>query len=185
MYVGLYSAASGMIAQGINQDVIAQNLANASVGGFKKERMVFRSFPDILLSAVSPGAAAGDDPMRAAGHIGRVGTGTGLDWIYTVYENGQMKHTGEPTDVALMGDGFFTLQLHATGGTAYTRNGAFMLDEDGYLRTMEGDYVMGTRGRVRISEPDFPSTARATSPQRRSQRHSGQPDIVDFTIATC
>ncbi len=155
MYVGWYSAASGMIAQGINQDVIAQNLANASVGGFKKERMVFRSFPDILLSAAAPSAVSGSDPMRAMNHVGRVGTGTGLDWIYTVYDNGAMRYTQEPTDLALLGDGFFTLQLQDTGGTAYTRNGAFMHDSDGYLRTMEGDYLMGAKGRVRINAPDF------------------------------
>jgi flagellar basal-body rod protein FlgF len=154
MFSGLYSAASGMIAQGANQDVIAQNLANAGVKGYKKERIVFRSFPDILLRSTSSAAYGPGGIDAETRTIGKVGTGTGINWAYTDFDKGQMNYTGVDTDLALMGDGFFSIEL-PDGQTAYSRDGSFNRDADGYLRNGEGNYVLGQQGRIQLGLEPF------------------------------
>ena len=141
MFPGLYTAASGMIAQGVQQDVLAANLSNIGVGAHRKQRVVFRSFPTTLQAAMANSGARGP----TTGSLNNIGGGTGVDWIYTVFQQGNSRQTGVATDIALLGDGFFEVQSPA-GAVAYTRNGAFHVGPDGFLRTQEGDFVLGESG---------------------------------------
>jgi flagellar basal-body rod protein FlgG len=117
----MYAAASGMAAQQTNLEVIADNLANADVAGFK---LVVASFTDVT----APGA---------------LGLGTATTGKHPVFSQGKLMKSGGPFDVALDGAGFFPVERD--GVRAYTRNGEFARAPDGALRTAGGWALRGIR----------------------------------------
>lgn len=141
MITGMYTAASGMIVQEKVQDVLAQNLANSQFPGYHREELVVRSFPDVMLSATYQGSSPSTEKPRYMHAIGRVGTGAGIDWIYTDHSPGQMVYTGEPTDFSIFGDGYFS--LITPDGMRFSRSGSFMVNKEGYLVNPQGYYLMG------------------------------------------
>jgi flagellar basal-body rod protein FlgF len=132
---GLYIAASGMLAEQIRQDQIANDLANASTPGYKGDRTAQRSFGDLLLANSTSGAA-----------VGRQSTAVQVDAIETDFSARPSRETGEPLDFAITGEGFFAVQT--AQGVRYTRNGQFTLDPQGRLVTAQGDPVLDTAGRA-------------------------------------
>jgi flagellar basal-body rod protein FlgF len=127
---GLYIAASGMLAEQLRQDQIANDLANASTSGYKSERTTQKTFGELLLTNSVTGAAVGTQTT------GVQVTNTVTDWTPQ-----PLKDTGEAMDFAINGDGFFAVQTDA--GVRYTRNGEFAADEGGNLVTAAGDPVLG------------------------------------------
>jgi flagellar basal-body rod protein FlgG len=117
----MYASASGMAAQQTNLDVIADNLANADVAGFK---LATASFTDV----------------RAGG---TVGLGTASTGKHAVFTQGKLMESGGPFDVAIDGPGFFRVQRG--GQLAYTRNGEFARAADGTLRNVDGWTLRGIR----------------------------------------
>ena len=107
---GLYLAASGMLAEQVRQNQIANDLANASTPGYKADRTTQQSFGSMLLGNSVTGQTIGS--TTTAVQV----TGEVTDW-----SSQPVKDTGEPLDFALVGDGFFALQT--PNGTRYTRNG--------------------------------------------------------------
>ncbi|HPA46379.1 MAG TPA: flagellar hook-basal body protein [bacterium] len=144
MITGLYSAASGMIVQMKNQDVLAHNLGNSLIPGFKRESMIVRSFPDVMLEQSYAGITPSLEEPRYNHAIGRIGTGAGVDWVYTDNSPGVLQQTGDQNDLAMVGDGYFTILT--PDGMRYTRNGSFYRDSQGYLTTPEGHYLAGQGG---------------------------------------
>jgi flagellar basal-body rod protein FlgF len=132
---GLYIAASGMLAEQIRQDQIANDLANASTPGYKADRTSQRTFNDLLLQNSATGAT-----------IGPQSTAVQVDKIVTDFAAQPVKDTGEPLDFAIVGDGFFAVQTPQ--GTRYTRNGQFSLDAQSRLTTAAGDPVLDANGRT-------------------------------------
>ncbi|HWM07966.1 MAG TPA: flagellar hook-basal body complex protein, partial [Solirubrobacteraceae bacterium] len=132
---GLYIAASGMLAEQIRQDQIANDLANASTAGYKADRTAQRSFGDLLLANSTSGAV-----------VGRQSTAVQVDSIETDFSPRPARDTGEPLDYAITGEGFFPVQT--AQGTRYTRNGQFALDAQGRLVTAQGDAVLDRNGRA-------------------------------------
>lgn len=160
MLTGLYSAASGMIIQERVQDTLAYNLANSQIPGFGREEVVARSFPDVMLSAAYGRSASSTGNPRNNQTIGRLGTGAGIDWIYVDHSAGQMIYTGDTNDLALFGDGYFTLL--SPDGQRYSRSGNFHVDKEGYLVNSQGYYVMGQGiqnghqpGRIQVGQENF------------------------------
>ena len=127
---GLYLAASGMLAQQLRQDQIANDLANASTSGYKSERTTQETFGELLLTNSVTGASVGTQTT------GVQVTNTVTDWTPQ-----PLKDTGEPLDFAINGDGFFAVRTD--DGVRYTRNGEFAADESGQLVTAAGDPVLG------------------------------------------
>jgi flagellar basal-body rod protein FlgF len=121
---GIYTAATGMLADDTAQQVIAQNLANASTTGYKQDIPVFKTFAETLISLVSED---GVDPQA----LGSMGHGATLDRIYTDLSDGPLQRTGNNMDVALRGDAYLSVQSPA--GTAYTRDGGMSLNAQGTL----------------------------------------------------
>jgi flagellar basal-body rod protein FlgG len=117
----LFAAASGMAAQQLNLEIIADNLANADVAGFKGTAATF--------------AAVEAD--------GRVGLGTAPAGRHPVFAQGKLMKSGGPFDVAIDGVGFFCVERD--GRRAYTRNGAFARAADGTLRGADGWQLRGVR----------------------------------------
>jgi flagellar basal-body rod protein FlgG len=132
---GLYIAASGMLAEQIRQDQIANDLANASTPGYKADRTSQRTFNDLLLANSATGATVG--PQSTAVQVDKVVTDFGARPLRT---------TDEPLDFAILGDGFFAVQT--AKGVRYTRNGQFTLDPQSRLVTAQGDPVLDAGGRT-------------------------------------
>ncbi|MGA9623924.1 MAG: flagellar basal-body rod protein FlgG [Bryobacteraceae bacterium] len=136
MIRALYSAASGMTAQQLNVDNIANNLANASTTGYKMRRAQFQ---DLLYQSMSqPGASAGQQTTVPAGL--QLGLGTRAASNEIIFTQGNFSETDNPLDVVIQGNGFFQVR-RATGEIAYTRAGTFQLDKTGNLVTSDGDPI--------------------------------------------
>jgi len=129
MIDSLYIGATGMNAQQSNIDTVANNLANVNTSGFKRSRT---EFADLVYRTVD---LAGANGGRVAS--GRIGMGTAVAGSAKLFSAGEVKKTGEPFDLAVNGTGFFEVVL-PDGNLAYTRNGAFRLDRDGFLATQDG-----------------------------------------------
>src|SRR5215467_1079481 len=134
MLRSLYSAASGMTAQQMNVDNIANNLANANTTGFKMRRAHFQDL--LYQNMTQAGAAAGAQTTIPAGL--QLGLGTRASSNDIVFTEGNLTKTDNPLDLAIQGSGFFQIRLQ-NGSFAYTRDGSFKLDRDGNVITAEGD----------------------------------------------
>jgi flagellar basal-body rod protein FlgG len=146
MLRSLYISASGMLAQRSTMDVITNNLSNLDTIGYKRDSLETRSFGDVLLSRIN-------DPSGNNGVIGPLSLGVHPDTVNTDFSEGPLEPTGRTADLALQGDGFFTVETPQ--GLRYTRSGNFQVDKDGYLCTSEGYYVRGTNGRIHVGSQDF------------------------------
>ena len=141
---GLYIAASGMLAEQVRQDQLANDLANASTPGYKADNSEQASFSDLLLWNSSTGAP-----------IGSLSMGSRITHVVTDLTQGPLQSTGNPLDVALDGPGFLAV---ATGsGVRYTRDGQLLVDARGRLCTDTGNLVLGTSGKPitvgQVSDP--------------------------------
>lgn len=134
MFRALYTAASGMTAQQLNLDNIANNLSNSSTGGFRKRRV---QFTDLLYqNMVMPGAAATQQTTVAAGL--QIGLGTKPGASEVVQTQGDLTTTNNPLDLSIQGAGFFQV-LMPNGDVAYTRAGTFHQDQQGNVVTADGN----------------------------------------------
>jgi flagellar basal-body rod protein FlgF len=131
---GLFAAASGMLADQIRQDVIANNLANATTAGFKGDVAVGEAFPDMLVNQLQSGAK-----------VGTLGLGAHISQIATNDKQGALRQTGNTYDLAVAGSGWFSVQ--GANGPAYTRNGTFTVDAKGQLVTSDALPVLDDGGR--------------------------------------
>ncbi|HWC98009.1 MAG TPA: flagellar basal-body rod protein FlgG [Candidatus Sulfopaludibacter sp.] len=134
MIRALYSAASGMRAQEVNVDNIANNLANANTVGFKSRRAQFQDL--MYQSLLQPGAAAGQQTVIPAGL--QLGLGTRSSSNEILFTQGAFSETDNPLDMVIQGKGFFQVR-QPNGELAYTRAGQFQLDKDGNIVTSTGN----------------------------------------------
>lgn len=138
MLRSMYSGISGMKANQTKMDVVGNNVANVGTTAYKKtstrfsdalyQDSIFASAPSAILGGVNPG---------------QIGIGTKVSGIFKNMVQGAIQPTGRPSDLAIDGDGFFTVQI-GPNQFGYTRDGSFSIDKDGHLVTAEGYKVMGT-----------------------------------------
>lgn len=139
MIRALYTAATGMNAQQMNLDNIANNLANSSTTGFQERRM---QFTDLLYqNEVMPGSASTQQTTVAAGL--QVGLGVRPGSAEIIQTQGEIQTTGNPLDLAIQGTGFFQIEL-PSGQLGYTRAGSFHLDAQGNIVTPDGNPLQPT-----------------------------------------
>lgn len=145
MIRGLYTSALGLAAMDKRQEVSSNNLANANTVGYKKETVITKSFPEMLLHRLEdPALPAGTRPVT-----GNVGTGVQIAGIITDYSKGILQETGVPTELALVSEGYFV--VNTPQGERYTRNGEFKIGPEGRLLTNDGYTVMGQNGEINLS----------------------------------
>ncbi len=132
MIRALWTAATGMQAQQVNMDVIANNLANVNSSGFKKSRA---DFQDILYQT-SRAAGTGVDGNEVPTGV-QVGLGSRVAAVQKVFTSGDFQQTENELDLAIEGSGFFQVIL-PDGTDAYTRSGAMKKDSTGRLVTSDG-----------------------------------------------
>ncbi len=133
MIRSLWTAASGMAAQKLNMDVIANNLANVNTSGFKKSRA---DFEDLLYQNLrAPGATTASGGQIPTGI--QVGMGTRPVSVQKMFSQGDYVETKNNLDFAIEGKGFF--KVLSSGQEVYVRSGNFKVDSEGYICTGDGD----------------------------------------------
>ncbi|OGJ85964.1 MAG: flagellar basal body rod protein FlgG [Candidatus Raymondbacteria bacterium RifOxyA12_full_50_37] len=133
MIRSLYSAATGMKAQQLFVDNISNNLANVNTMGFKKSKL---EFEDLLYQTMEePGENISDQNINPTGL--QVGLGVKPAGTQKIFSQGSLVQTENKLDFAIQGDGFFQV-TRPDGSTAYTRDGAFKLSDEGYIVTTSG-----------------------------------------------
>ena len=133
MIRSLWTSATGMQAQELNIDVIANNMANVNTSGFKKSRAEFQ---DLLYESMRPaGAASSQDTVVPTGI--QLGHGTRPAAVQKMFTQGDFQNTKNELDWAIEGDGFFQIEL-PNGETSYSRSGEFKLDADGRIVNPDG-----------------------------------------------
>jgi flagellar basal-body rod protein FlgG len=148
MLRGMYSSVSSMLNLQARQSVITNNLANINTHGYKEETLVSKSFDEVVLSNK-------DDYSNgiARNHtLGSLSFGVSIDDTVTSYNQATHISTGNNSDFALDGKGFFQVQ-DASGNNFFTRDGSFKVNSQGYLVNNAGHKVMGTNKATGASEP--------------------------------
>jgi flagellar basal-body rod protein FlgF len=155
-------AASGLRARMESLELLANNLANASTGGYKADREFYSLY-------LAPEAQDNDSPA----------TMPVIERPWIDLSQGIMRATGNPLDLALSGRGFFAVE--GPGGPLYTRNGSFRLAADGKLVTSDGYAVRGARAASLVVQPSRPLEVSSDGTVRQDGNVIGQLEIVDFT----
>ncbi|MCI4454441.1 MAG: flagellar hook basal-body protein, partial [Thermodesulfobacterium sp.] len=126
----LFTGTSGLRSLGHGMSVIGDNVANLNTTAFKGARI---TFSDIMAQSINTAAGSG-----------QLGRGTAIQALFQQFTQGAFESTGNPTDMAIAGAGFFMVKNpNTTGGVYYTRDGQFMVDKDGYLVNPQGLRVQG------------------------------------------
>jgi len=133
MNPALWVAKTGLDAQQTRLQVVSNNLANANTTGFKKDRAVFQDL--IYQNIRQPGAQATQDTVLPSGLM--LGTGVRVSATQKMHMQGNIIQTQNSLDLAVQGDGYFQI-LRPNGDIAYTRDGAFQIDEQGRIVTSDG-----------------------------------------------
>lgn len=131
----LWTAATGMSAQQMNMDVIANNLANANTTGYKRSR---GNFEDMMYQNLVPAGAETANNTKIPTGV-QLGMGTKTVSVEKIFGQGNFTETGNSLDMAVEGKGFFKV-LRGTQ-EVYTRNGSFKVDAEGYVTDASGSRV--------------------------------------------
>jgi len=127
------TAATGMTAQQMNVDVIANNLANINTNGFKRSQIDFQDLLYVKLKESGAEVVAG---LTSPSGL-EIGSGVRVVSTVKVYTSGELQNTSRPLDIAIAGDGFLQVSM-PDGGTKYTRDGALTINANGNLVTSTG-----------------------------------------------
>lgn len=178
MIKALNTAASGMLAQQTNMDVISNNIANVNTTGYKKSRA---EFEDLLYQNVKePGSQSGANAISPTGV--QIGLGVKTSSVAKDFEMGSPKMTSNPLDMMIEGSGFFPVQM-PNGQIAYTRDGTFKKDPSGRIVDRNGNVLQpeivvppGTTG-LDISSTGVINATVANNPD---YQQLGQIQLVNF-----
>lgn len=129
----LHVARTGLDAQNMRMQVIANNLANVNTTGFKRDRASFETLAYQAMTA--PGAASSESTKYATGT--NLGTGVQINGTAKIQTQGSLQTTDNPLDMAIQGDGYFQILL-PDGRTGYSRDGNFQRSPDGNVVTSDG-----------------------------------------------
>lgn len=132
MIRSLWTAATGMVAQQTNIDVISNNLANVNTTGFKKSRA---EFEDLMYQSLSIAGTLNEGGNRLPTGF-QVGMGVRPVTVHKFFSQGSFQNTGNSLDIAIEGQGFF--RLNQNGDDVYTRAGNFKLDNNGRIVNANG-----------------------------------------------
>jgi flagellar basal-body rod protein FlgG len=137
MIRGLYTSAMGMIVQEKRQANVSQNLSNVETNSFKKQEIIAKAFDRVGVK--NRGNNLQGNRLTT---IGEMHLGVEIDDLYNDFQQGILEETNNSLDLAIEGEGYFTIQLQ-NGDFAYTRDGSFKINENGQLATKQGYLVMG------------------------------------------
>ncbi|MCD6273363.1 MAG: flagellar basal-body rod protein FlgF [Deltaproteobacteria bacterium] len=165
----IYISAAGALNYQKKLEILANNIANVNTTGFKEDRTTFRIY-DMESSETDKSttlSAGKSEPFIP------LPSGT-----QPVFSQGGMRQTGNTLDLAIEGEGFFSIQT--PDGIRYTRNGSFNLDKDGVLVTKDGFPVLGDGGEIKIDDDDKIFTVDDEGNISADENQIGRLNIVDF-----
>ena len=143
MIRGLYIAATGMLEASARQDVVANNLANVTSNGFKRDVSTSDPFGEMLVSNMGiPGVPT----------VGSMNLGVEVSGLHTMDTQGSLRATTNSLDVALVGSGWLTVDT--PNGRRYTRDGQLQVDARGRLLAADGNALVGVKGGPIAVDPD-------------------------------
>ena len=166
----IYVSAAGALNHQKKLEILANNIANVNTTGFKKDRTTFRIY-DLKSSPTDNNTAS--DIAKSEPFL-PLPSGT-----EPVFSQGGMRLTGNTLDMAIEGEGFFTIQT--PDGVRYTRNGSFNLNKDGVLVTKDGFSVLGDGGEIKIADDDKIFTVDDEGTVSVDEKQIGKLNIVDFS----
>ncbi len=148
MIKGLYSAVSAMMMNATRQQTVSHNISNMQTPGFKQILTTAKGFmqtQDVYTT--------GNLNANQINYLGTLGLGTQVSEEFIDYEQGALQNTENPLDLALEGNGFFTVKT--PDGNRYTRDGRFLRDADNNLVTVDGFQVLDDAGQpIQLAEGD-------------------------------
>ena len=145
-----------MLIQRRKMETITNNVSNADTTAYKKEFFTSHTFDEVLARRINDTRVIGHngvDIMVRGRRVGPLNLGTQVDQLYIDFNQGSLEGTERPTDLALIGDGFFVIQTET--GERYTKNGAFYLNNEGYLVDGEGQFLLGENGPIYVGGLNF------------------------------
>ena len=148
MFQGFYNLTSGMLTQNRNLDIVSNNIANVLTPGFKKDVMASSTFQEEMIART--GNIDKNNPEQL-NNFAMLRTATEVN---TDYSQGVLESTGNPLDLAITSEGSF-FQIQTQNGTVYTRNGSFIIDNEGYMCLSEVGRVLGENGPIYIGSDDI------------------------------
>ncbi|MDR2770852.1 MAG: flagellar hook-basal body protein [Clostridiales Family XIII bacterium] len=157
MIRGFYAARSGILGQQLNMNTIANNFANLSTMGYKPQQA---SFSTLLYAKVYGGAVRTDENNRVRPPYDPImldtGHGSRVEHTAVNYAQGGLSTTDVPTDMAIIGEGFFAVEVGEDGEIFYTRDGQFKYSAEGdtkYLTDVNGCYILDAGGaRIQLED---------------------------------
>lgn len=163
------TATSGLRSRMESLELLANNLANAGTPGYKKDGESY----SLYLSSSALDAWADLDPVTAALPV--------IDRNWTDFAQGLLSETGNPLDLAISGQGFFTVE--GPNGPLYTRNGQFRIGREGFLMTADGKHVVLEGGGVLQIGSTAPLTISTTGVITQGGEELGRLAVVEFADA--
>lgn len=163
MLRGFYTAASGMITQQRKIDLLTNNMGNSNTPGFKSDQSAIRAFPEMLLQRIDQKNIPVDQPISYSQfkEVGSLNTGVYLQEAIPKFLQGDLQDTDLQTDLAIIdsngkkSNAFFSVRGE-DGQIKYTRNGNFTIDQNGFLTTASGLYVLDSRqNRIQLNNDQF------------------------------
>lgn len=150
MLRGLYTTLSGMGNQQARLDIVTNNLAQVESKGYKREQLVNSPFAEMLVGMQSP-------YQRGLSLVGTSGMGAAVTTVTVDLNQGALKETGDDTDLALVGDGFYVFQVQTPTGVEelYSRDSSFHVDREGYLANSRGDRLLSQTGPIQVRDDHF------------------------------
>ncbi|ACD22016.1 flagellar basal body rod protein FlgG [Clostridium botulinum] len=149
MIRGFYTAVSGLITLENEQQTVTNNIVNVNNNGYKKNTLTKQSFEDVMITNRQNKVGNRHIPNK----LGNLNLGVKVNDVSTIYTQGAFKSTDSNTDFGIDGRGFFTVQRG--NERLFTRSGDFKIDQQGYLITGNGDYVLGRNNATGAEEPIY------------------------------
>ncbi|MGD7053927.1 flagellar hook-basal body protein [Sutcliffiella horikoshii] len=164
MLRGFHTATAGMLSQQRRMEMLSNNLSNSNTPGYKADQSSLRAFPELLLKRMEQANIPTTKPISFTQNqtIGGLHTGVYLQETAPKHTQGDMRPTGNQTDLAILNQTlpegasiFFTVE-NQDGTPRYTRNGNFAVDQQGYLTTNNGLYVLDeNNNRIQMQSDTF------------------------------
>jgi fagellar hook-basal body proteins len=156
MIRGLYTSGWSMLALEKKMDVITNNMANVDTNAYKKDTVVFESFPELLTNRINDTGSN----LNPNSYIGNMQLGFDVGEIYSYYNQGQLERTDNPLDMSIRdsSNAFFTVKTvdeNDKEKLCYTRDGSFVINANNILVTKDGLPVQGANGDIKLQSSDF------------------------------
>ena len=172
MFQGFYNLTSAMLCQNRNLNVISNNMANVSTPGYKRDKFVDTTFKEAMLDRT------GNKEKANPEELGNIALLKAADRTVTNFENAGYAQTRSALDFAIDGNGFF--QIQTQDGMRYTRNGSFILDDQGYLALEGVGRVMGENGPIYLGTDKIRINGSGMISDYETGRNLGRIRVVDF-----